>query len=395
MNADGFAFDEHRLERLDGQTVQRRRAVEQDGVAFGHLFQHVPHFGRLPLNHLLGRAHGVHIAQFFEAADNERLEQHERHLLRQPALIELEFGADDDDGTARVIHAFAQQVLAETSVLALEHVAQRFQRAIASASDSAAMAAVVQQRIHRFLQHAFFVADDDFRRFELEQVFQPVIAVDHAAIQIVQVGGGETAAFQRHQGAQVGRDDRQHRLDHPFRTRLGGEEPLEQLDALGELFADLLALGLSHRDLQLVDLFRQFDFAQGFAHGFGTHLGDKGVRSVGFDRFFPVVFAQQLMLLERGRTGIDHHVIFVVNNALEIASRHVQDQTDAGRHALEEPNVRDRHGQFDMPHAFATNAGKRHFHTATIAHHPAVFDPLILAARTFPILHRPENALTE
>ena len=170
MNADGFAFDETRLESLDRQTVQRRRAVEQHRVALGDFFENVPDFGRLPLDHLLGAAHGVHVAEFLEAADDERLEQHERHLLRQTALVELELRTDDDDGTAGVIDALAEQVLAEAAALALEHVGERLQRAVAGAGDGAAVAAVVEERVDRFLQHALFVADDDVRRLELEQV---------------------------------------------------------------------------------------------------------------------------------------------------------------------------------------------------------------------------------
>src|SRR6185312_3478308 len=101
---------------------------------------------RLALNHFLGRAHGVHIAEFLEPADDEGLEQNERHFLRQTALMQLEFGTDDDDRTAGVIDAFAEQVLTETSALAFEHVAQGFQRTVAGASDGATMTAVVEQR---------------------------------------------------------------------------------------------------------------------------------------------------------------------------------------------------------------------------------------------------------
>ena len=49
--------------------------------------------------------------------------KHERHLLRQTALVELELRTDDDDRTAGVIDALAEQVLTETAALALEHVA--------------------------------------------------------------------------------------------------------------------------------------------------------------------------------------------------------------------------------------------------------------------------------
>ena len=170
----------------------------------------------------LARADGVDVAQFLQAADDERLEQDERHFLGQTALVQFQFRPDDDDGAAGVIDAFAEQVLAEASALALEHVAQGFQGAVAGAGDGAAMTAVVEQSIHGLLQHALFVADDDFRRLELEQVLQPVVAVDDAAIKIVEVGGGKASAFQRHERAQVRRNDRQDGEDHPFGAALGG-----------------------------------------------------------------------------------------------------------------------------------------------------------------------------
>ena len=172
MNADRFAFDQQRLESLDRKTVQSRRAVQQHRMALGHFFENVPDFRRLALDHFLRAAHGVDVAEFLQPANDERLEQNERHLLRQTALMQLQFRTDDDDRTARVIDAFAEQVLTETSALALEHVAERFQRTIAGAGDGAAVTAVVEQRVDRFLQHALFVADNDVRRLELEQVLQ-------------------------------------------------------------------------------------------------------------------------------------------------------------------------------------------------------------------------------
>ena len=125
--------------------MQRRRAVQQHRMALRDFFENVPDFRRLALDHLLRAAHGVDVAEFLQPANDERLEQNERHLLRQTALMQLQLRTDDDDGTARVIDAFAEQVLTETSALALEHVAQRFERTIAGAGDGAAMTAVVEQ----------------------------------------------------------------------------------------------------------------------------------------------------------------------------------------------------------------------------------------------------------
>jgi len=45
---------------------------------------------------------------------------------------------------------------------AFKHVAQGFEGAIAGAGDGPAMTAIVEESIDGFLQHAFFVADDDF-----------------------------------------------------------------------------------------------------------------------------------------------------------------------------------------------------------------------------------------
>ena len=253
MDADGLAFDQDRLKRLDRQAVERRRAVEQHRMPLGDLLQDVPHLGGFLLDHLAGAAHGVHEAELLQPADDERLEEHERHLLRQAALVELQLGADDDDGAARVVDALAEQILAETALLALEHVAQGFQRAVAGAGHGPAVAAVVEEGVDRLLQHPLFVVDDDVGRLELQQVLEAVVAVDDAAVEVVEVGGREAAAFERDERAQVRRDDRQHLEDHPLRPGLGMNEALDDLQALGELLLDLLGARGAHLLLQLGD----------------------------------------------------------------------------------------------------------------------------------------------
>jgi hypothetical protein len=122
--------------------------------------------------------------------------------------VQLQLRADDDDRAAGVVDALAEQVLAEAALLALEHVGQRLQRALVGAGDDAAAAAVVEQRVDGLLQHALLVADDDLRRAQLDQPLQAVVAVDDAAVEVVEVGGREAAAVERHQRAQVRRDDR-------------------------------------------------------------------------------------------------------------------------------------------------------------------------------------------
>jgi hypothetical protein len=182
-------------------------------------------------------------ALLHELAHDERLEQLERHLLRQAALVQLQLRADDDDRAAGVVDALAEQVLAEAALLALEHVGQRLQLVVAGAGDRAAAAAVVDQRVARLLEHPLLVADDDLRRAQLEQPLEAVVAVDHAPVEVVQVGRGEAAAVQLDHRAQVRRDDRQDRQDHPLRAVAGLAERLDQAQPLDRLLAALAGGG--------------------------------------------------------------------------------------------------------------------------------------------------------
>ena len=47
--------------------------------------------------------------------------------------MQLERRADDDDGTARVIDALAEQVLTEASLLSFEDVRERLERTVVRA----------------------------------------------------------------------------------------------------------------------------------------------------------------------------------------------------------------------------------------------------------------------
>ena len=172
-----------------------------------------------------------------EPVVDERLEELERHLLRKAALVELQLRADDDDRAARVVDALAEQVLAEAALLPLEHVGERLQRAVVRALQDAAPAAVVEERVDRLLEHPLLVADDDLRGAQLEQLLQPVVPVDDAPVEVVQVGRGEPAAVERHEGPQLGRDDRDDVQDHPLRPVAGAPERVDDLQPLGGLVA--------------------------------------------------------------------------------------------------------------------------------------------------------------
>src|SRR5690606_7249109 len=119
VQLDGLALDQLGLEGLDAETVQRGCAVEQHGALADDLLEHVPHLRARTLHHALGALDVLRVAEVDEALDDERLEQLERHLLRKATLVQLELRAHDDDRTARVVDALAEQVLAEATLLSL------------------------------------------------------------------------------------------------------------------------------------------------------------------------------------------------------------------------------------------------------------------------------------
>ena len=127
------------------------------------------------------------MAALFEPVVDERLEQLESHFLRQSALMQLQLRSDNDDRAPRIIDALAQQILAETSLFSFQCIRQRLQWTVIRPAQNAAAAAVVEESIDGFLEHAFFVSDNDVRRMQLHQLLQTVVPVDDAAIKIVQI----------------------------------------------------------------------------------------------------------------------------------------------------------------------------------------------------------------
>jgi hypothetical protein len=155
VDLDGLALDQLRLEGLDAEAVQRRCAVQQHRVLGDDLLEHVPHDRAGALDHALGALDVLRVVEVDQPLHDERLEQLERHLLGQAALVQLELRADDDDRAAGVVDALAEQVLAEPALLALEHVGQRLERAVARTGHRPAAAAVVEQRVDGLLSMRF------------------------------------------------------------------------------------------------------------------------------------------------------------------------------------------------------------------------------------------------
>ncbi len=257
------------------------------------------------------------------------------------------------------------------------------------------MAAVVEEGVHRFLQHALLVPDDDLRGLELQQLLEAVVAVDDPAVEIVQVGGRETPTVQGNQRPQVRRNDRKDRHDHPLRTGVRPREALGQLEALGELLAGLLRAGVLHGLLELRDDLTEAALAEQITNCFRTHPGPEGIFAVVLLRVSQLRLGKQLPFLEGRLAGVGHHVVLVVDHPLKLAGAHVEHQADPAGHALVEPDVAHRHGQLDVAHALAADPGEGHLHAAAVADDALVLDALVLAAGALPVAGRTEDPLAE
>ena len=74
---------------------------------------------------------------------------------------------------------------------------------------------------------------------------------------------------------------------------------------------------------------------------------------------------------------------------------HIQHQAEARGHAFKKPNVRGRHGKIDVAHPLTAHTGEGDLHAATIANDAFVFNALIFAAGTFPILDGAKDAFAK
>src|SRR5579884_173901 len=393
VKVNRFTFDQHRFEGLNAQAVQRRCAVEQDRMLANHFVEHVPHFRAHAFDHAFRALDVVRLSAIDQLLHHERLEELERHLFGKTALMQLQRRTDDDNRTARVVDALAEQILTETPLLTFEDVAERFERTVVRPRYRTAAASIVDKRIDRFLQHAFFVLDDDLRRAEFEQPLQTVVAVDDAAVEIVQVRRREAAAVELHHRAQFRRDHRHRRENHPLRLVTGIQKRFDHFKTLDSL-EPLLSGRLFELFAQLFLEAAQVQIAQKIADRFRAHAGLER-RSELVAIFAILLLREHFAFLQRRAARIDYDVRREINNFFELARRHVEQNADAAGHALEVPNMAYGRCELDMAHALAANFRARDLHAAAIADHAFEADPLILAAVAFPVFGGPEDLFAE
>ena len=116
MQTNSLAFNEHRLECLNAQTVKGWSAVQEHGMFRDDLFEHVPNVACATIHCALRCLDVSCIFKLDQTLDDEWFEELECHRRRQTALMQLQGRANNDYRTARVVNALTEQVLTETAV---------------------------------------------------------------------------------------------------------------------------------------------------------------------------------------------------------------------------------------------------------------------------------------
>ena len=394
VQLDGAALNQHGLECLDGQTVQGRCAVQQHGMLLDDVLQGVVDLGEHALDLLLGFLDVGCLTHLHQSLDHEGLEQLQSHLLRQTALIDLQGRTDNDNRTAGVVHALTQQVLTETTLLTAEHFGQRLEGTVGGAGNGLTAAAVVDQRVDGLLQHSLLVADDDIGGMDLKELLETVVTGDDAAVQLVQVRGGEAAAVQLDHGTDVGRNDGQDVQHHPLQLIAGGAEGLDDLQTLDDTGL-LLARSALQIALELGGKLVHVDTGQQLLDCLGAHAHAE-LAAVHLAVLHVLLLVEDGTHHEGGVAGIQHHVLSEVQHLLQLLGGDIQHQSHTGGDGLEVPDVGYGGGQLDVTHALAANLLGGDVHAALLALDDLfTVGILIFAAHTSTVLGGTKDALAE
>ena len=390
---DGLVVNEHRLEGLNGQAVERWRTVEQDDVPLDDPFQRVPHFrGRL-FHEVLGHLHAADDAFAHEPVDHMGLEELERHLLGNATLADLELRAGHDHGAARVVDTLAQQVLPEPPFLPFQLVAQGAQRTSVGIHDGILALAVVQQGVDGILEHALLVLKENLGSILVDHLAQAVVAVNDAAVQLVQVIRSKPSSLELHQRAQVRRDNRDTGQNHVCRLPAVVDERRHHVKLLDRLCAVLTRLALD-TGKQCVSHLVQVKILQQVQECVRALLGHE---LLPVDLPFPILFVGKELLDGKSFhiARVQHQPAAEVDDLLDGLAGHFQKERDVVDGVAEVPDVRDGGMEFDVSHALAADTGIGNLDVTLVADLALEAFSLELAAPALVTLGRSKDDLTE
>ena len=185
---------------------------------------------------------------------------------------------------------------------------------------------------------------------QVHQLLQPVVAIDHPAIKIIQVRGREAPAIQWHQRTQLRRNNRNDIQNHPVGF----------IPTLAESFNNFQTLGILEPLLQrglILHLLPQFAGETLDIHSLKKFLNclraHHGLEARGTILLveFPVLglVFDDFVVFYRRVTRLHHNVSLEIENRFEITQGDVKQVTDAAGKALEEPHVRAGRSQLYVP----------------------------------------------
>jgi len=97
-------------------------------VVLDDLFENLVYLGALALDDLLRPLDSFRNSRLNQFVDDEGFEQLDRHRLRKSTLVEFQLRPDDDYRTTGIVDSLSKEILTESTLLALEHVGERFER---------------------------------------------------------------------------------------------------------------------------------------------------------------------------------------------------------------------------------------------------------------------------
>ena len=147
MQLNRLAFNQDWFEGLNSQTMESGCTVEQYRMLTHCFFQNGPNSRAVLLQLLLGHLDRVNFLIVDQLVENKRFEKLSRHHLGQTTLVQLQGRPYDNYGSARVVNTLTKEVLAETALLAFEHVTQGFQRSLVGTNHRPPSTTIVKERI--------------------------------------------------------------------------------------------------------------------------------------------------------------------------------------------------------------------------------------------------------
>jgi len=97
MELNGLPVRKYRLESLNTETMKSRGAVKHNRVFTDHLIQYIPDLCPFLFNHFFSVFDGSNKPALFQLIKDEGLEELQRHLLRDSALVQLQLRADNNN----------------------------------------------------------------------------------------------------------------------------------------------------------------------------------------------------------------------------------------------------------------------------------------------------------